>query len=614
MSDVEDKPIVVKGVRCKPNPELEETAGGGAFSAFVPISLASVSWETGVGGGDVSQATSIFTQDGDVVFRIEAYGIDIEIPRADWEAMTQEQRRVVVYELQNYQNSDRLQAAFAHYAKEGVTEIVIRYGPTGILHDGGTYTFRTYPNGTTDLGIASYAWVETDRSQTDLKPGSQMVITINSNHPAALIPEAFAKAIIHELLHAWVPDTPQPDGTWDDHDRLYTYQDEEFQKIFKGHPPASLPPGAEEGISFLGSRNNDSTSGTTANDIMAGMEGNDVLNGAGGNDVLVGGLGMDTLIAGSGFSDLRGGADADTYVASAADANFLAEDTGGVDRLVISGSASDFIVTRNGNNLSIWSNVQGYAYEIIDHFIDGKRIEVFQFTDAEYSASYLEYLAESGGGPGVCYQDGFPVICGQYGMPVVIDLDGDGVELVEANKSRVRWDVDGDGKAERVGWTNGDDAFLVLDRNGNGVIDSFGELSFLSDFRGAGSDLEGLLAYDVDRDGFLTAADPIFASLHLWQDGNSNGISEAHELRSLTDAGVLSISLEIVGLKKLDQSIRGNQVLGRSDVTLVDGTQLNAYDVGLYSKSRDDDWHPNQMMYSEGHSAMQPILPAEMAI
>jgi hypothetical protein len=82
----------------------------------------------------------------------------------------------------------------------------------------------------------------------------------------------------------------------------------------------------------------------------------------------------------------------------------------------------------------------------------------------------------------------------------------------------------------------------------------------------------------------------------------------------LTDAGVLSISLEILGLRKLDQSIRGNQVLGRSDVTLVDGTQLNAYDVGLYFKSRDDDWHPNQMMYSEGQTEMQPILPPEMAI
>ncbi len=80
-------------------------------------------------------------------------------------------------------------------------------------------------------------------------------------------------------------------------------------------------------------------------------------------------------------------------------ANFMLEDAGGVDRLKLAGSASDFVVTRNGNNLSIWSPNQGYAYEIIDHYVDGKRIEVFEFNDAEYSASYMEYLADTTGYP-----------------------------------------------------------------------------------------------------------------------------------------------------------------------------------------------------------------------
>lgn len=223
---------------------------------------------------------------------------------------------------------------------------------------------------------------------------------------------------------------------------------------------------------------------------------------------------------------------------------------------------------------------------IVDHYAAGKRIEVFEFSDAEYAASYIEYLADTNGGPGVCYQDGYPVICGNFGMPIVFDMDGDGVELVAAQRSRVRMDVDGDGRAERIGWTNGDDAFLALDRNGNGRIDSFSEISFLGDFRGAGSDLEGLLAHDSDGDGFLTAADPIFGQLLLWRDRNGDGRSQPRELRSLEDMGIVSIGLEIQSLEKLDQSVSGNQVLGHSAVTMADGSHMTAYDVGLYFESR----------------------------
>ncbi|MGX0905439.1 hypothetical protein ACSSV8_004039 [Roseovarius sp. MBR-79] len=53
--------------------------------------------------------------------------------------------------------------------------------------------------------------------------------------------------------------------------------------------------------------------------------------------------------------------------------------------------------------------------------------------------------------------------------PLVIDLDGDGIETNSLANSEIYFDLDGDFFAERTGWLDGDDGFLALDRNGNGV-------------------------------------------------------------------------------------------------------------------------------------------------
>lgn len=48
---------------------------------------------------------------------------------------------------------------------------------------------------------------------------------------------------------------------------------------------------------------------------------------------------------------------------------------------------------------------------------------------------------------------------------LVIDLDGDGVEIIPLEDSKVYFDVDGDGLAERTAWVHPDDAFVfVMDK------------------------------------------------------------------------------------------------------------------------------------------------------
>ena len=61
--------------------------------------------------------------------------------------------------------------------------------------------------------------------------------------------------------------------------------------------------------------------------------------------------------------------------------------------------------------------------------------------------------------------------------PIVIDTRRDGIELGPAGRG-VSFDVNADGFPDRVQWVRpgGDEAFLTLDRNRNGVVDDGSEL------------------------------------------------------------------------------------------------------------------------------------------
>jgi hypothetical protein len=61
--------------------------------------------------------------------------------------------------------------------------------------------------------------------------------------------------------------------------------------------------------------------------------------------------------------------------------------------------------------------------------------------------------------------------------PLLIPLDGRHLHLTSVTAG-VGFDVNGDGVRDRVAWTlpGARMGFLVLDRNGNGVVDSLGEL------------------------------------------------------------------------------------------------------------------------------------------
>lgn len=166
--------------------------------------------------------------------------------------------------------------------------------------------------------------------------------------------------------------------------------------------------------------------------------------------------------------------------------------------------------------------------------------------------------------------------CAGYGSPILISTNGGRITLTSKSEG-VLFDLLGTGEKIQIPWTvaNSDDAWLVLDRNNDGVINDgtelFGTATPQPEPQGD-EPLNGFAALAVfdeaenggNGDNIIDSEDAIFSRLQLWRDVNHDGISEPNELYTLPDYGITTIDLDYRAAFRVDEY--GNIMRYRSKV------------------------------------------------
>lgn len=343
-----------------------------------------------------------------------------------------------------------------------------------------------------------------------------------------------------------------------------------------------------------GGLGNDILDGGTGNDSLLGDDGDDIIKGAAGTDTMNGGNGIDTADYSAYTANVTvnlATTTAQTVATSDSDTITNIENVkGGSGTDTLTGSTANNVIDGGSGN----DRLRGAAgNDTIIGGIGTADVAIFAGTQASHTiatnagvVTITDNQTATDGNDGVDTVIGIEIAEFKSGVqvgitsPIVLDLNGDGVSLINNRDTRVSFDWDGDGLRNQTGWVGRDDGFLVFDRDGNGLVSNGGELTFTGDRPGAKSDLDGLRAFDSNGDGQFSSDDEKFSEFHVWRDANANGRSDAGEMLSLEDAGVAAINLTGEAVNR-SWNWGDNMTINNGSYTRTDGTTAAFGDVAL---------------------------------
>ena len=333
--------------------------------------------------------------------------------------------------------------------------------------------------------------------------------------------------------------------------------------------------------------------GSSGNDNLTYTSGKK--SGLGGNNIITSSA-LQATLAGCGF--MNGGAGVDTVKSiqqievlelqgiststltlSANDVLSLGQTdalsgTAGKVQLLVKGTASDHVALQNllsdsvgGNSglAGMWTKeastvtVSSASYNVYTHSTTGAQVLISAaIPDANVSVS---------------------------ASPLVLDLNGDGVQTLNQDLG-AQFDLLNSGAKQSVGWVDKHDGLLVMDLNHDGMVNNGGELlgtsTRLADGSLARDGWQALAQYDANADGVIDAKDAAFADLKVWVDANSDGVTEAGELKTLADVGVQAIQLQHDNAQTTQN---GNVLQGFSSFVTTDGQSHQIVDAWLQTST-----------------------------
>lgn len=177
------------------------------------------------------------------------------------------------------------------------------------------------------------------------------------------------------------------------------------------------------------------------------------------------------------------------------------------------------------------------------------------------------------------YEENVVTSIATFKDPLVINLN---TNIAQVSDQKFFFDLDCDGEEEEISSLQAGSGFLALDLNGDGQINDGSELFGTK----SGDGFKDLSMYDLDGNGWIDEADPIWEKLLIWTK-DENGEDRMYHL---SDLGVGAIGLSRVGTQfslNAEKTNETNAMIRKTGIFLYENgsvSTLQQLDMAVYNE------------------------------